>query len=157
VGVTSIQFSVDNQPVATATASPFSFSWNTTSVGNGSHTLTVAASDAAGNVGSASIPVSVNNPVVADTQPPSATITSPTNGAHLTTKNVQISVSASDNVGVTQVSIYVDNVLQCTDMTAPYTCSWNTRKAASGSHVITANAWDAAGNMGSAAPITVYK
>ena len=157
VGVTSIQFSVDNQAVASATVSPFCFSWNTTSVGNGTHTLTVTASDAAGNAEAASVSVSVNNAVVTDTQPPIATITSPSNGARMTTKNVQISVSATDNVGVTQMSIYVDNVLQCTDMTAPYTCTWNTRKAASGSHVITANAWDAAGNLGSATPITVYK
>src|SRR5262249_29944045 len=70
VGVTSIQFYVDGQLAASANVSPFTFSWMPTA---GSHTLTVNASDAAGNVGSASVAVNVPNPVGlvgTDTQPP---------------------------------------------------------------------------------------
>ena len=52
VGVTGVQFYVDNgtTPLATDTSSPYSASWNTTTVTNGTHTLTAKARDAAGNI-----------------------------------------------------------------------------------------------------------
>lgn len=156
VGVTRIQFYIDGQLVSSAASSPFSFSWNTTSAANASHKLTVQAYDAAGNMGSASVSVTVSNTTVVDTTPPTVTITNPRNGSNVT-GNVSISVAATDNVGVTQVSIYVDNTLKCTDTVAPYTCAWNTKKVASGSHTITATAWDKAGNAGYAAAVTVYR
>jgi len=158
VGVTDIQFLVDGQQVASTTTSPFSFSWDTTKAANGSHTLRVQAYDAAGNVGSGSVSVTVSNQAPPpDSQPPVVSVTRPTTGSKITSTNVQISVSATDNVGVVQVSIYVDGTLHCTDTVSPYACTWNAKKATSGNHVITANAWDAAGNMGSATPVTVTK
>lgn len=60
VGVTSVQFQLDNVPLgAPITTAPYSFSWDTSSVANGSHTLVAVARDAAGNVG-ASQPVTVD-------------------------------------------------------------------------------------------------
>ena len=156
VGVTQVQFYVDTQLVASLTAGSFSFSWNTTGAANGSHTLTVKAYDAANNVGQSAITVNVNNPVVADTTPPTVSITSPANGSTVG-RSVKINVSATDNVGVVQVCIYIDGVKVYSGSSAPYTYTWNTRKVASGAHTITANAWDAAGNMGSAPPITLSK
>ena len=156
VGVTKIEFYVDGQLKSTATASPFSFSWVTSS--NGTHSLQVKAYDAAGNVGSASISVNVSNPIVTDTIPPVVAITSPLTGTTLSgNMMVQINVSATDNVGVSQVSIYVDGVLRCTDTGAPYTCQWNAKKAPAGSHVITAKGWDRAGNFTNAVAVTVYR
>jgi hypothetical protein len=155
VGVTNLQFLVDGQLISSAPASPFSFAWNTLSVVNGSHTLSVKASDAAGNVGSVSVTVSVNNPVVKDTTAPSIVITSPASGARVT-GNTNITVSATDNVGVSQVSIYLDGVLKTTDTSAPYSYNWNTRKSSAGTHTIKATAWDAAGNS-TTTSITVTK
>jgi hypothetical protein len=157
-GVAKIELDVDGAAVATATSSPFSFSWNSASKTNGSHTLTVKAFDAANNMGSASVTVSVNNAPAqtADTTAPVVAITSPAGGATVS-RNISIVVSAKDNVGVTRVAIYLDNVQLCSDTSAPYTCSWNTRKASAGSHTITATAWDAAGNTGKALPVTVTK
>jgi thermitase len=156
-GVAKIELDVDGVAVATATASPFSFSWNSASKTNGSHTLTVKAFDAANNMGSASVTVSVNNAAqTADTTPPVVAITSPADGATVS-RNISITVSAKDNVGVTRVAIYLDSVQLCSDTSAPYTCSWNTRKASAGLHTITATAWDAAGNQGKASPITVTR
>src|SRR5450759_4499779 len=149
VGVTGTQFLVDGQLVSSGSAaSPFSFTWNTQSAVNGSHTLTVKASDAAGNVGGASVTVSVNNPVVKDTVPPVVLIAKPANATRVS-GTVSIVVSATDNVGVTQVSIYVDGILKATDAAAPYTYNWNTRKVSPGTHTIKATAWDAAGNTAS--------
>src|SRR5205814_4305198 len=50
VGVAGVQFLVDGTNLGSEdTSSPYSASWNTTTVGNGSHTLTATARDAAGN------------------------------------------------------------------------------------------------------------
>lgn len=159
VGVTQMTLLIDNQQVSSTSSSSLAYSWVSTGVANGTHTITVNASDAAGNLGTASISVNVSNSTATskDTTPPVVSITSPLNGSRITATNLQIAVAASDNVGVTQVSIYVDNVLRCTDTSAPYSCAWNTKKAGSGTHVITANAWDAAGNVASATPVTVTK
>ena len=62
VGVTSVEFYIDGSLVATDTTSPYSYSWNTTAVANGSHSIYSRASDAAGNSGtSATVNVTVSN------------------------------------------------------------------------------------------------
>jgi thermitase len=156
VGVTEVQFYIGTQLVASSASGPFAFPWTTTSSANGSVTLTIKAYDAANNVGEASVTVSVNNAVVTDTTPPTVAITSPANGVKVSA-STKINVAASDNVAVVQVCIYIDGTKVYTGTTAPYTYSWNTKKVKTGAHTITASAWDHAGNMGSAAPITVYK
>jgi subtilisin family serine protease len=147
--INSVQLLVDSQQVLTVSAAPFSFSWDSTAFANGNHTLTVKAYDTAGNVGSASVAVSVNNVAVVDSQAPTIVITKPSSGGTVS-GNISIAASASDNVGVTQVSFYVDGILKSTDVSAPYTCTWNSRKVSSGPHTIKATAWDAAGNSTSA-------
>jgi hypothetical protein len=156
MGVTKVELWVDGVLNTSTTSPSYGFGWNSASVTNAAHTLTVKAYDAAGNVGQASVGVTVANVIVPDTQPPTVAITSPTNGAHVA-PNTKINVSASDNVGVSQVSIYIDGVLKYTGSAAPYTYNWSTKKVASGTHTITANAWDKAGNVGSASPISVTK
>lgn len=158
VGVTKVELYVDSGLVTSGTSAAFSLAWNTAAFANGSHTVLVKAYDAAGNAGSATITVSVNNTVVApkDTQPPTASITSPFNGA-LVHGSVQVSVNATDNVAVSHVSIYIDGVQYYNGTVAPYTYSWNTKKFASGTHTITATAWDSSGNSASATPVTVTK
>jgi hypothetical protein len=63
VGVTGVQFKVDGANLgAEDTSAPYSISWNTATMGNGSHTLTAVARDAAGNQKtSASITVTASN------------------------------------------------------------------------------------------------
>jgi hypothetical protein len=63
VGVAGVQFKLDGANLgAENTTSPYSASWNTTTAGNGSHTLTAVARDAAGNqTTSASVTVTVSN------------------------------------------------------------------------------------------------
>ena len=65
VGVAGVQFFVDGNALgAEDTTSPYSVSWNTTTVANGSHALTARARDAAGNqTTSAPVNVTVNNTV----------------------------------------------------------------------------------------------
>jgi hypothetical protein len=62
VGVTSVQFSVDGVNIGSAdTTAPYTISWNTASVGNGSRVIRATARDAAGNTSTASITVNVSN------------------------------------------------------------------------------------------------
>src|SRR6185369_9677586 len=112
--------------------------------------------------GSGSVAVNVAAPPPAapitstDLTAPTVRITSPSAGGTL--PNItKISVDASDNVGVSLVSIYLDGTLLYTGSVAPYSYTWNTNKFTAGTHTITAKAWDAAGNSGSAAPVTVYQ
>ena len=66
VGVTSVEFMVDGAVRSNDTSSPYSFTWDTTSVADGSRTLAAKAYDAAGNTAVAE-PVSV---LVANEAPP---------------------------------------------------------------------------------------
>jgi hypothetical protein len=156
VGVTKAQFFVDGVATASSTTSPFSFSWNTSTATNAVHTITVKAYDAAGNVGSAAVSITVSNSVpapAADTQAPVVKITSPASGG--VSKIVGINASANDNVAVAKVAIYLDNVTVAACSSATCSFNWNTRKAALGTHVIGAAAWDPSGNVGYATSLTV--
>jgi len=160
VGVVNVELYVDNQLVTSTSSSSFNFSWNTASVSGGTHTLTVKAYDAVSNVDSASMSVNVNNVAqVLDSQPPAVSIMSPSSGSAFTSgnRNTQIMVGASDNVAVTRVSIYVDGTQVYSGSVAPFTYNWNLKKVRSGTHTITAKAWDAAGNSASATPVSVTK
>ncbi len=89
-----------------------------------------------------------------DTTPPTTSITAPANGATVSA-TVSVTASASDNVGVTKVEFYLDGTLKSTDTTSPYAWSWDTTTAANGSHALVSKAYDAAGNIGTSATVTV--
>ncbi|TAL84802.1 MAG: carbohydrate-binding protein CenC [Rhodanobacter sp.] len=84
-----------------------------------------------------------------DTTPP--TVSASESGSAGT---ITLSASASDNVGVSKVEFYVDNVLKATDTTAPYQASLDSTTLADGSHSLTARAYDVAGNIGSSTAVS---
>jgi len=66
VAVSSVQLEVDGATVATLTTAPYNHAWDTTTVANGTHTLTAVATDSAGNATtSAAVSVTVDNTVPA--------------------------------------------------------------------------------------------
>jgi glucose/arabinose dehydrogenase len=86
-----------------------------------------------------------------DSIAPTVAITSPANGAIVARKSqVAINATASDNVGVTRVEFRVNGALQCTDTAAPYSCSWRVPNPMNRTYQLQAQAFDAAGNVGSA-------
>jgi subtilisin family serine protease len=91
-----------------------------------------------------------------DTTPPSIMITSPADGSAVPGV-VSVSVSATDNVGVIKVELYVDGSLYGSSTKSPFTIKWNTRKTARGMHLLQTKAFDGAGNIGASPPATVYK
>lgn len=86
--------------------------------------------------------------------PPSATITSPQDGATVS-GTMTIQASASDNVAVDRVEFYVDDFLLSTDATAPYSASWNTEDETDGFHTLLARAFDNEGAMGDSPVVSV--
>jgi hypothetical protein len=66
-----------------------------------------------------------------------------------------VTASASDNVGVTRVELWVDGALALTDNSAPYSFSWDTTTLANGNHALQSRAYDAANNVGQSTTITV--
>jgi hypothetical protein len=66
-----------------------------------------------------------------------------------------VEVTASDNVGVVQVDLYVDGVYFVSDTATPYSFAWNTTALADGSHTLQAVASDAENNSASTASIAV--
>jgi hypothetical protein len=61
------------------------------------------------------------------------------------TGTVTMKASATDNVKVSSVSLYLDGRLRCSS-TSSVSCSWNTRYSSRGTHTISATAKDSAGN-----------
>lgn len=91
-----------------------------------------------------------------DTIAPVSAITAPTDGGTIS-GIINISATATDNVGVVKIDIYVDGTLWASSSRSPFTVKWNTRKAARGAHTLESRAYDVAGNMGSSPITTVYK
>lgn len=145
IGVSRVDLFVGGVLLASDSAAPYSFSWDTSTRADGATTLTAKAYDAAGNVSSSTVNVTVSNTAAtADVTPPVVNISNPGNGATVN-GNVNISVNASDNVAVTSVSLYVDGALKATG-NGSLSYGWNSRKVNNGLHSIQAVARDAAGN-----------
>jgi len=158
VGVAGVQFRLNGANLGSEdTNAPYSTTWNTTSVANGTYTLTAVARDAAGNTTtSATVTVTVSNtaPPPPDTTPPTVSITAPASGT--ASGQITISASANDNVGVAGVRFRVNGAdVGGEDTSAPYAVVWDTATVANGNHTLTAVARDAAGNTTTSAAVTV--
>jgi hypothetical protein len=151
-GVERVDFYAGGTLLGTASVAPYVVSWDTTTLANGTVTLTTRAHDLAGNV-----TVSAGRTVTVDHTPPTVAITSPANGTSFSflTFSTTIQASASDNMGVTQVVFYDGASVIGTDTTAPYSVSWSLGGVPKGTHTLTAKAYDAAGNVTTSAPVSV--
>jgi hypothetical protein len=153
VGVVDVEFFLNGTSLGAADGSaPYSFSWNTTSVVNGTYTLTARARDAAGNTTtSTEVIVTVNN--LPDTESPAVSIIEPAAGT--ISGIVNLVASANDNIGIAGVQFLLDgNNLGSEDIVFPYSFSWNTTGVSNGNHTIAARARDAAGNTATSADVT---
>jgi subtilisin family serine protease len=150
-GVTGVQFRLDGGPLGNEVGSaPYEVAWDTGTVSNGAHVLTAVARDAAGHTTTATVTVTVAN----DSAEPTVAITSP--GTGTVAGNVTVAASASDDVGVIGVQFMLNGApLGAEDTTAPYEASWDSASAASGAHVLTAVARDAAGRTTTATGVSV--
>jgi hypothetical protein len=96
------------------------------------------------------------NSAPADTQNPTVSVTAPANGASISGTSVPITANASDNVGVASVQFLLDGLaLGSPDTTSPYSFTWDSTTATNGSHTLTAQAKDSAGNTATSSAVTV--
>ncbi|WP_257449822.1 Ig-like domain-containing protein [Archangium lipolyticum] len=152
-GVRAVDFFDGETLIGTDGAEPFGVMWNTRGVANGSHTLTARARDVAGHV-VASQPVTVTTDN--DFTAPVISFTAPAPGVRVKVgEDVRLTVNASDNLGVTRVEFYDGLNLRDTSYSAPFGGYWNTRASSTGPHVLTARAYDAAGNVGISQQVVV--
>ncbi|WP_246043772.1 Ig-like domain-containing protein [Geomonas edaphica] len=151
VGVSRVEFYLNNALLSATNMSPYSYSWDSRGVANGIYTLTAKAYDAAGNLGlSQNVTINVSNDLIA----PTVSLASPLAGSTLS-GTVAVAANASDNVGVSKVEFYRNNVLQATSTTAPYGYNWDTTTVANGSYTLSAKAYDAAGNVNQSTSVGV--
>jgi chitodextrinase len=148
--VSKVEFYDNSVLISTSTTTPYTTSWNTANLPNGNRTLAAKAYDAAGNVGVATVGVTVQNGDQSTPTAPSnvkATATS-YNKVHLTW------TASTDNVGVTGYLIKRNGAVlqQVGNITAFDDTMVNPTTAYS----YTLTAFDAAGNQSAAsADVTV--
>jgi subtilisin family serine protease len=152
-GVARVDLQVNGTVVASTSAAPYTFSWDTTGVANGMNNLIALAYDAAGNRGTSSaVAVNVANatpPVTRDSVPPVVILVNPVAGK--VSGNVNVRVNASDNSGAAgiKLSLYIDNVLKASGTGSSLSYNWNTRRENAGVHTVMTRARDAVGNTSS--------
>lgn len=155
--VNSVSFTVGSTVLAgTNTGSSWAASFDTSKVTNGSYSVTATAVDGSGNSStSAAVSFTVKN---SDVTAPTATVTSPTKGAVLSGVATATAVAA-DNVGVTAVAFYAGLKLvgPATLSNGVWSLTFNTATSATPNSTfnLTARATDAAGNVGTSAPVSV--
>lgn len=139
VSSTAVVWSSSNSSVATVGAS--------TGIVEGiaPGTATVTASSV-GLTGTAEV-------IVQDQAPPVVQITSPLAGS-VVQGLVTVTAQTSDDHSVRRVTLSVDGIVhstsEATGVGGEFSFVWDASEASSGSHVLMVQAWDAAGNVGSA-------
>jgi subtilisin family serine protease len=89
-----------------------------------------------------------------DTTPPVTSIASPAS-ASIVSGIVNVQANASDDVGVTKIELYVDNVLANISSQVPLFYAWDTTGLANGLHTLHSLAYDSAGNTGASSDVSV--
>jgi hypothetical protein len=163
VAIARVELLVNGTVVATDTNAPYAFAWDSAGAADGEATLVARAVDGSGNAASsASVKVTVGN----DTTPPKVQIISPLSGAQVT-GTVTVTVSASDDNKVAQITLVIDGKEVATSYGASLSYAWNTggkggkgagkgKPSSGGTSTLTARAVDPAGNVGTAS-VTVTR
>ncbi|PTL81261.1 Ig-like domain-containing protein [Vitiosangium sp. GDMCC 1.1324] len=151
VGVTKVEFYDGATLLGYDASSPYSFSWDSRTSPNGLRSLTARALDAAGNITtSAAVSVTTNN----DLTPPSVSLTSPSEGS-IISGTFTFSATASDDRAVSRVEFLFGSSVICSSISAPYSCSFNSRNTTNGPRTLSARAIDSSGNTSLSAPVNV--
>jgi chitinase len=134
--ISKVDFYNGTTLLGTDTSTPYSFTWN--GVGAGSYSLTAKATD---NQSAVSTSSAVSITVGSSNNPPTASITSPTNGASFTAPaSIVINANATDDGSVSKVDFYNGTTLLGTDTSSPYSFTWS--NVAAGSYSLNVKATD---------------
>jgi len=94
-----------------------------------------------------SLLAAVNSIPQRDITPPVTSIIHPVDNSTIT-GSITINVSATDNIGVTKVELYINDLLRGSVNAEPYNFYWDTTSELDGIYYIEAVAYDKAGNTG---------
>jgi hypothetical protein len=144
VAVNKVELHLDGMFFAQKTTTPYNFALDANAMSVGTHELKAVSIDSSGNSNFAKISVNVVR-VSADTTIPNVSITNPSEGSTVS-GTIPVSVSATDNVAISQVELYVNNVFYSQKTTNPYDFSVDTKNLPSGSNVLKAKAFDSSNN-----------
>ena len=150
-GVAQVEFFVDGASIGVDSdgSDGWSASWDTTTYAEGSHTVSATATDSAAQTANDSVSVTVDNVPDPD-NPPTVSITSPSNGATVS-GSVSVTANATDDNGVSQVEFFVDggSIGVDSDGSDGWSASWDTTAYADGGHTVSATATDSAAQTAS--------
>tara|TARA_B100001250_G_scaffold141712_1_gene121239 strand:+ start:1895 stop:4225 length:2331 start_codon:yes stop_codon:yes gene_type:complete len=144
-GVDRVEFYHDYALEHTATSYPYSYEWNTTTMTEDTeHIWYAKAFDASGNESQTQpMTVFVDNE---DNIDPTGYILYPYAGQTVSDV-VNIQISASDNIGVAQVEVFINGSSVATDQEHPYSYEWDTYTFSEDEeHIIYATVTDHEGN-----------
>lgn len=152
-GVSKVEFYNGTTRLGSDSYAPYSYDWNF--VTPGTYYLKAVATDTAGQTAaSAEVKVVVQKGDITIDLPPTASLTAPTSGSLFKVGNsVTLKANASDDVSLSKVEFYVNNVRVGSDSVAAYSVTW--KPSAAGSYDIKAVAIDSKGQKGESAIITV--
>jgi hypothetical protein len=152
VGVTRVEIYIDGTKSTTLMTSPYSYAWETRSYANGSHSIEAKAYDS-NQSADTTINVIIDNNA-SDTEKPVVTISDPSSSpVSWTTGDLHILASATDNVAVVKIEIYINDTLVATENSSSIERSWLSRGTPAGSYNMTFKAYDSAGNIGTASVV----
>lgn len=115
--VAQMDLQLDGQPLETVYSEPFEYVWDSTTVSNGTHEITIIVEDTAGNSGQTAINLEVQDPVVVE-------ITSPIGGKQ-ETRPVTISADVTALSPISGVEFLVDGNLFETLTDPPFETTWS--------------------------------
>ena len=148
---------IDGDSLDTDFSEPYQFNWDTWEfTEDEEHMIYVIIEDLSGNVASAPpITVFVNNEDDPDITPPTGTIVTPSAGQTVEGE-IQIEVSAYDDIQLSHVEFFIDGVSGSADYTFPYQFLWNTENVDDDQeYILSATVYDGTGNWAPVQPITV--
>ena len=141
--VVKVRFLVDGGLLVEDEQVPYKTDWDTAEFDDGSYTLGLVAFDSTDKTASAQIQVVVDN------TPPELALLSPPEG-EIQHDEILLSAEATDSLQMDRVEFVVDDGEPEAVSEEPWEFTWDGSALAAGLHVVTATAFDAAGNESAA-------
>lgn len=139
--VTDININLDGSPFDSSMASSISSSWDTTTGSDGQKTIEVTATDEAGNVGSSTITVSVDN------NGPTITFNTLSAGTTVSGSSQTVDPTASDaGSSVASMTLFIDRNQETNVSGSSISATWDTTLSPDGKVRVDVEATDDSGN-----------
>ncbi|MFB6346160.1 MAG: Ig-like domain-containing protein [bacterium] len=142
-GIKDVEFFVDTVSLTTDASDPYETAFNVGDYSLGSHSLSILATDRAGNRLGDTITVEFD-----DRTAPEVDILNPADGGFVTGTTPFEADAIDTQSGVSSVEFLVDGGSRETDSDSPYGFDWDTTADTDGTHSLVSEATDDSGNVG---------